>query len=101
MLGINVVPLNLRRQRESIPFGRRQLVCESEAAGTGVRAAARTGRRGARQPAPLLWLAPCTRAAGWTPPVRCGLHTRAEEPRCRGGSEAVQEAASRSLAAKP
>ena len=28
MLGINVVPLNLRRQRESIPFGRRQLVCQ-------------------------------------------------------------------------
>lgn len=29
MLGIRVVPLNLRRQRESIPLGRRQLVCKS------------------------------------------------------------------------
>lgn len=28
MFGIRVVPLNFRRQRESMPFGRRQLVCE-------------------------------------------------------------------------
>jgi len=32
MFGISVVPLNFRRQRESMPFGRRQLVCGTEAA---------------------------------------------------------------------